>query len=72
MFELNKEEYANLRSQFVTSSWGGTRIEEIEKKPANQDKNRELVFTYLDELITKQENPKPMRRVDYRRSSEKD
>lgn len=25
MFELSKEEYDNLRSQFATSSWGGTR-----------------------------------------------
>jgi hypothetical protein len=25
MFELNKEEFTNLRSQFVTSSWGGAR-----------------------------------------------
>jgi len=25
MFELNKEEFENLRSQFGTSSWGGTR-----------------------------------------------
>ena len=25
MFELNKEEFQNLRSQFVTSSWGGAR-----------------------------------------------
>ena len=25
MFELTKDEYSNLRSQFVTSSWGGTR-----------------------------------------------
>ena len=25
MFELTKEEFENLRSQFVTSSWGGTR-----------------------------------------------
>ena len=25
MFELNVEEWENLRSQFVTSSWGGTR-----------------------------------------------
>ena len=47
-------------------------IEEINKKLANQDKNIELVFTYLDELIEKQENPKPRKRVGYRRSSEKD
>jgi hypothetical protein len=25
MFQLNKEEFANLKSQFVTSSWGGVR-----------------------------------------------
>ena len=25
MFQLNKREYDNLRSQIVTSSWGGTR-----------------------------------------------
>lgn len=25
MFQLNKEEFENLRSQIVTSSWGGTR-----------------------------------------------
>ena len=47
-------------------------IEEIKKKLANQDKNIELVFTYLDELIDKQENPKPVPRVGYRRSSEKE
>ena len=122
MFELTKEEFADLRSQIVTSSWGGARyapmafteqgvamlssvlnskeainvniqimrvftriremltdnlsvkleIEEIKKKLANQDKNIELVFTCLDELIEKQENPIPNRRVGYRRSSEKD
>ena len=25
MFELSKKEYENLRSQFATSNWGGTR-----------------------------------------------
>ncbi|MFN5646715.1 MAG: ORF6N domain-containing protein [Sphingobacteriales bacterium] len=25
MFSLTAKEWANLRSQFVTSSWGGTR-----------------------------------------------
>ena len=33
-------------------------IEEIKKKLTNQDKNIELVFNYLDELMEKQENPK--------------
>ena len=116
MFELTDEEFANLRSQFVTSSWGGTRyrpmvftehgvlmlssvlnskqainvniqimriftrirqmlsdnqnikleIEEIKKKLQNQDKNIELVFSYLDELITKQEDPVPRKRIGFR------
>jgi hypothetical protein len=34
-------------------------IEEIKRRLSNQDKNIELVFTYLDELIEKQENPPP-------------
>jgi hypothetical protein len=29
MFELSKQEFMNLRSQFVTSSWGGTRYSPI-------------------------------------------
>lgn len=47
-------------------------LEEIKKKLSNQDKNIELVFTYLDELIEKQKNPKPRPRVGYRRPSEED
>ncbi|MFV0589923.1 MAG: ORF6N domain-containing protein [Draconibacterium sp.] len=120
MFELSQEEFANLRSQIVTSSWGGTRyppmvfteqgvamlssilrsgqaikvniqimriftriremltnhlsikleIEEIKKKLANQDKNIELVFNYLDELIEKHDNPKPRKRIGYKRKNE--
>jgi len=110
MFELTKEEFANWRSQFVTSNSEkmGLRyspmaftehgvlmlssvlnskqaisvniqimrifskvrqmfadtlglkleIEEIKQKLQNQDKNIELVFSYLDELITKKETPR--------------
>jgi len=47
-------------------------IEEIKKKLNNQDKNIELVFTYLDELIEKQKNPKPGPRIGYKRCSEQD
>ena len=47
-------------------------IEEIKTKLANHDKNLELVFTYLDELIKKQVNPKPIPRVGFRRSTEKE
>jgi hypothetical protein len=116
MFELTEMEFSILRSQFVTSSWGGVRylpmvfteqgvamlssvlnskmaiqvniqimriftkirtmftdtlslkleIEEIKKKLKNQDKNIELVFSYLDELITKQESNPPRRCIGYK------
>ena len=106
MFQLTPEEFEILKSQIVTSSWGGTRkmpfafteygvamlssvlrskraiqvniqimivfskiremlldslsmkldIEEIKRRLDNQDKNLELVFSYLDELIEKREN----------------
>ena len=120
MFQLTQTEFEILKSQIVTSSWGGTRklpyafteqgvamlssvlrskkaiqvniqimmvftkvremlvdtlnlkldIEEIKKKLANQDKNIELVFYYLDELIEKQENPEPRRQIGYKRNNE--
>ena len=116
MFELDKEEFDNLRSQFGTSKWGGTRkppkafteqgvamlsgvlnsdraievniqiirvftkiremltdnlnlrleIEQIKKKLANQTKNIELVFSYLDELIEKKENPEQRPKIGYK------
>ena len=119
MFELTNEEFTNLRSQNVTSSWGGVRylpmvfteqgvamlssvlrskqairvniqimriftkvrqlladnlsvkleIEEIKKKLVTQDKNIELVFNYLDELMEKQENPKPQKQIGFKRNN---
>lgn len=121
MFQLTKEEFNNLKFQFGTSSWGGTRnhpyafteqgvamlsgilnsekainvniqimriftrvrqlltdnlsvkleIEEIKKKLRNQDKNIELVFSYLDELIEKQDNPKPRIPIGYKQQRRK-
>lgn len=45
-------------------------IEEIKKKLENHDKNIELVFNYLDELMEKQDNPEPRKRVGYKRKDE--
>ena len=41
-------------------------IEVIKKKLQNQDKNIELVFSYLDELITKQEDETPCKRIGFK------
>jgi hypothetical protein len=120
MFELTTEEFANLRSQFATSSWGGPRyapmaftehgvlmlssvlnndlaiqvniqimriftkfrqmladtanlrieIDEIKQKVANQDKNIELVFSYLDELLTNKEEQSERRRIGFKPTNE--
>ena len=41
-------------------------IADIKKKLENQDKNIELVFSYLDELMEKHENPKPRTQIGYK------
>ncbi len=116
MFQLTENEWFNLKSQFVISSWGGRRhppyaftehgvlmlssvlnskqaiqvniqvmriftrirqmlidntelrldIEKIKTKLDNQDKNMEIVFRYLDELLEKKTEPKSRKRIGYK------
>jgi hypothetical protein len=116
MFQLNEQEWSNLKSQIVTSSWGGRRklpyafteqgvamlsgilnsdraiavniqiirvfvrvrkmlinntelrleVEKIKGKLDNQDKNMEIVFRYLDELIEVKNNPNPRKRIGFK------
>lgn len=40
-------------------------VEKIKRKLDNQDKNMEVVFKYLDELLEKKENPKPRTQIGY-------
>ena len=47
-------------------------VEAIKKKLENQEKNIELVFSYLDELIEKQENPKPRKRIGFKTGNNND
>ncbi len=46
-------------------------IETIMKKLENQDKNIEVVFSYLDELMEKQDYPLPRTKIGYKRQNEK-
>ena len=41
-------------------------IEKIKKKLANQDKNMEIVFKYLDELLEKKEKPITRTKIGYK------
>jgi hypothetical protein len=45
-------------------------IETIKKKLEHQDKNIELVFSYLDQLIEKKENPEPRKQIGFKQSGE--
>ena len=116
MFQLTEQEWSNLKSQIVTSSWGGRRslpyafteqgvamlsgilnsdraiavniqimrifirirqmfidntelrleVEKIKGKLDNQDKNMEIVFRYLDELIEVKNDPIPRKRIGFK------
>ena len=44
-------------------------IEEIKKQLVNHDKNIELVFSYLDELIDRHDNPKPRKAIGFKTSA---
>ena len=43
-------------------------IEELKRRLSNQDKNLELVFSYLDELIEKKENANPTKPIGFKRN----
>lgn len=45
-------------------------IQKIKKKLENQDRNVELVFSYLDELIEKKVNPEPGKTIGFKRKDE--
>jgi hypothetical protein len=45
-------------------------IDEIKQKVANQDKNIELVFSYLDELLTNKEEQSERRRIGFKPTNE--
>ena len=51
--------FSKIREVFTDTMSIKFENEEIKKKLKNQDKNIELVFSYLDELIEKKDNPVP-------------
>jgi len=58
--------FTKVREYLMDSLSVRIEIEEIKKKLENQDKNIELVFTYLDELIEKHDNPKPRPSIGFK------
>ena len=59
--------FTKLRLMLIDHTEVRLEIEKIKKKLDNQDKNMEIVFRYLDELLEKQERPNPPRkRIGYK------
>ncbi|MCK5857330.1 MAG: ORF6N domain-containing protein [Bacteroidales bacterium] len=58
--------FIKMRTMFTDNLSLKLDIEDIKKKLENQDKNVELVFSYLDELMEKQENPQPRNKIGYK------
>lgn len=61
------EVFVKLRQAFTDTVTIKLDIEKIKKKLDNQDKNMEIVFRYLDELIEKKENPSNRNQIGYKR-----
>jgi phage regulator Rha-like protein len=58
--------FVRLREVYAEQTEVWLAIEKIKSKLDNQDKNMEVVFRYLDELIDKKENPRERKRIGYK------
>ncbi|MDP2069372.1 MAG: ORF6N domain-containing protein [Lutibacter sp.] len=59
--------FTKLRQMFTDNLSIKLEIEEIKKNLSNQNKNIELVFSYLDELLEKKENEIPRTKIGYKK-----
>lgn len=60
--------FTKLRQMFTDNLSIKLEIEEIKKNLSNQNKNIELVFSYLDELLEKKENEIPRTKIGYKKN----
>lgn len=58
--------FTRVRQMFMDNTELRLEIEKIKTKLDNHDKNMEVVFRYLDELLEKKEEPKPRKRIGYK------
>lgn len=59
------EVFVKMRQMFTDDTELRLDVEKIKKKLDNQDKNMEIVFRYLDELIEKKENTRERTKIGY-------
>jgi len=58
--------FTRIRQMFMDNTELRLEVEKIKKKVDNHDKNIELVFQYLDELLTKKEKPKKQKEIGFK------
>ena len=58
--------FTRIRQMLMDNTELRLEIEKIKGKLDNQDKNMEIVFRYLDELLEKKNDPKPRKRIGYK------
>jgi phage regulator Rha-like protein len=61
------EAFIKMREFLTTDLSVKLEIEEIKKKLINHDKNIEVVFSYLDEMMEKQENKVERNKIGYKK-----
>lgn len=60
------ELFVKLREMVVSHAELKLEIERIKRKMDNNDKNMEVVFKYLDELLEKNDNPTPRKKIGFK------
>jgi len=63
--------FTHLRQALIDNIELRLAFDDIKKKTENNTKNIELVFQYLDELLEKNENPKPRKEIGYKLPNKK-
>lgn len=58
--------FTRIRRMFMDNTELRLEIEKIKTKMDNQDKNMEVVFRYLDELMERKTEPQPRKRIGYK------
>ena len=58
--------FTRIRQMLMDNTELRLEIEKIKGKLDNQDKNMEIVFRYLDELLEKKSDAKPRKRIGYK------
>jgi len=58
--------FTRIRQMFIDNTELRLEIEKIKTKLGNQDKNMEVVFRYLDELIDKKQEPQQRKTIGFK------